>query len=560
MKLKIGCCLFVLGLTLIAQQKVEPAQHKEAGFQIAGIVVDSVTEQPLAKTRVSIAPVTDRQAYTTVVTGQDGKFFFSGLVTGKYALAAQRRGYLARAFNQHDQYSSSIAVGQNIDSSNLVFRMAAEGGISGVVTEDQGDRIREAMVLLFQNVMAGGVRKTLQRTQVMTDEEGAYHFSHLPPGKYFVAAKAKPWYAQHYLSPVEANDTLSSPSGPLDGPASVQAANIPRQPSPLDVAYAVTFYPEATDPGGAMAIVLGPGERASADITLSPVPALHIPLSTGNSDDPAPRPSFSLVERSFDAPPISVDAETMQQPSGALELVGVAPGRYVMQISTITADASSEQTEKEVDISGAGAMEFLSDETARVPFKAVIHFENGELPPSQGTVLLRNKKSLQDVNANISSKGEAEFKQGVPLGSYEVSLQTNRGIFIESMSATGANVAGRTVETKDGAVKLDLLVGIGEGTVTGTAIRKDKGVAGVMVVLVPEDPSNNQVLFRRDQSDSDGTFTLANIVPGGYTVLAIEKGWDMEWANAEVLKRFMPQGEKVVVEPKGKYSIKAKVQ
>jgi hypothetical protein len=77
---------------------------------------------------------------------------------------------------------------------------------------------------------------------------------------------------------------------------------------------------------------------------------------------------------------------------------------------------------------------------------------------------------------------------------------------------------------------------------------------------VPEDPVNNQVLFRRDQSDSDGTFTLAIVVPGRYTVLAIENGWELEWANPDALKKFMAQGEPVTVAPKGKYSVKVKVQ
>jgi hypothetical protein len=250
----------------------------------------------------------------------------------------------------------------------------------------------------------------------------------------------------------------------------------------------------------------------------------------------------------------------MQEPSGATELVGVVPGHYTMQIFTTTEDGSSQQNEKEVDISGTGAMEFASDETARIPFSAAIHMENGAAPPSQGRILLRDKKSLQIANASINSQGEAEFKQGISPGNYEVSLQTNTGIFIKNISVTGANASGRTVEIRNSPVKLDLLVGTGEGTITGTAIKNEKGFAGVMVALVPEDPFNNQVLFRRDQSDSDGSFTLANIVPGRYTVLALENGWDTEWGTPEALKRFLPRGDKVVVEAKGKYSIKVKVQ
>jgi hypothetical protein len=81
-----------------------------------------------------------------------------------------------------------------------------------------------------------------------------------------------------------------------------------------------------------------------------------------------------------------------------------------------------------------------------------------------------------------------------------------------------------------------------------------------MIVLVPADAADNQVLFRRDQSDSDGTFTLANVVPGRYTVLAINNGWELEWAKPEVLKKFMALGEGVIVEARGNYSVKVKVQ
>jgi hypothetical protein len=191
---------------------------------------------------------------------------------------------------------------------------------------------------------------------------------------------------------------------------------------------------------------------------------------------------------------------------------------------------------------------------------ATVHFES-LAPAGQMSILLRAKKSTQVFNERVDAKGEAEFKQGgVPPGTYEISLQ-GQGPFIKSISATGARVTGRTLEIKDGGpVKLVLETALGEGTITGTALRGDKPVAGAMVVLVPNDPGNNLVLFRRDQSDSDGTFLLANAVPGHYTVVAIEDGWDLEWGNPDVLNKFMPQGEVVVVERHGKYSVKVKVQ
>ena len=79
------------------------------------------------------------------------------------------------------------------------------------------------------------------------------------------------------------------------------------------------------------------------------------------------------------------------------------------------------------------------------------------------------------------------------------------------------------------------------------------------MLLVPQEFEQGSELFRRDQSDSDGTFTLI-AVPGRYTLVAIENGWDQEWANPAVLKTWLKSGEAVDVAPNGKYNIKVAVQ
>ena len=69
----------------------------------------------------------------------------------------------------------------------------------------------------------------------------------------------------------------------------------------------------------------------------------------------------------------------------------------------------------------------------------------------------------------------------------------------------------------------------------------------MMVVLVPDNPEANLELFRRDQSDLDGSFVLRSIVPGVYTVIAIEDGWTLNWSQPAVIARYAPHGEKLVV-------------
>jgi hypothetical protein len=85
------------------------------------------------------------------------------------------------------------------------------------------------------------------------------------------------------------------------------------------------------------------------------------------------------------------------------------------------------------------------------------------------------------------------------------------------------------------------------GNVEGFAKSGEKGIAGVMVVLVPKDPSSSPDLFRRDQTDLDGSFQLNSVVPGSYTILAIQDGWDLDWSQPASIAPYMKKGQLIEV-------------
>jgi hypothetical protein len=174
---------------------------------------------------------------------------------------------------------------------------------------------------------------------------------------------------------------------------------------------------------------------------------------------------------------------------------------------------------------------------------------------------LFNVKTRDYFNEQVADKNAADFRQPIPSGTYELALTNGRGEFIRSISAVGARSLGRTVNIKGtGNVELKVSIGHGMGQVTGTVLRDGKPFAGAMVMLVPEHPGENGILFRRDQSDTDGTFTLAGAIPGKYTVLAIENGWDLAWLNPAILQPYLAKGSPVEVLPNGKYDVKVNLQ
>lgn len=112
--------------------------------------------------------------------------------------------------------------------------------------------------------------------------------------------------------------------------------------------------------------------------------------------------------------------------------------------------------------------------------------------------------------------------------------------------------------TDDVRLTLDLTRAV--PAIDGVALRDGKPVAGAMVVLVPPDPENDQSLFRRAETDSDGSFSLVSVVPGNYTVIAIDRGWNVEWTSSAVLARYLAAGTPVRADASGRYQLGVNVQ
>ena len=83
----------------------------------------------------------------------------------------------------------------------------------------------------------------------------------------------------------------------------------------------------------------------------------------------------------------------------------------------------------------------------------------------------------------------------------------------------------------------------------GVARHKAKSVLGAMIAMVPNNPADNGELFRRDQSELDATFSLGTVIPGEYTIVALENGWDLNWSQPSVIAHYVEKNRKITVAP-----------
>jgi hypothetical protein len=231
---------------------------------------------------------------------------------------------------------------------------------------------------------------------------------------------------------------------------------------------------------------------------------------------------------------------------GVWELSGVPQGNYKVGIF----GGANRQELRSAEVSAAtdGQKIDTSDIQALGSVKVFVQLVGEKTVPSTLAVALRIPRGNVKSWSNVDAKGEAQLQQVAP-GRYEVvSWNMGRPYGIVHIGAEGCDLSGRLVMIDAGAapsISLTLAAGVGE--VEGVVKRNGKPLAGAMVVLVPNDPAGHLDLFRRDQSDLDGTFAVHNVVPGTYTILAIDDGWDLDWSRPEVIATYLQRGQTISV-------------
>ena len=517
----VALAAMLAGVADLGAQASSPGQ-----FRIAGTVVNRQDGTALDRVRVILRNVKDPKDVQSVLTREDGRFEFE-VRTGKFALHAAKRGFISSDYNQHEQYSTAIVAGAGVDTENLTLKLAPSAVLTGRVLDESGEPVRDATVILWREDHTTGVSRISQFRQQASDDLGTYEFAPLDAGTYYLSVNANAWYAVH--------PRAFTPEGKAIAPGAVDAS--------LDVVYPTTYYSSATESDAATPIVLEGGERPELDLRLTPLPALHLLFrSPSNGENAIGIPV--LQKRAFDG----FDRPLRWQPPepiapGLTELV-TPPGKYEVRVygsgqSGRIVEADLTQDRQEIDGTAGEAVSTV---------RASVRLLEGGMLPRELFVVLRDAKRRITTGAEVKGKGEADFGEVAP-GTYEVLAGSRADSYsVLGVSVNGQATSGHTLHVPAGAtMSVTLTMVEGSAHVAGVARRAGKPVAGAMVVLIPKHPGNNLDLFRRDQSDLDGSFSLSGVVPGAYTVTAIDDGWKLDWSRPEVISRYAARGTGLVV-------------
>jgi len=461
-----------------------------------------------------------------MITSENGRFEFDSIPAGKFSLEGAKRGFMGAGYQEHEQFSTAIVTGAGFNTENLVLCLTPLALLAGKVIDESGDPVRNAQLMLYVESRQDGLNRIERVNFATTDDQGSYEFAELAPGNYYVSVAAKPWYAVHPSSTY------------VEGVGNVP----PGVARSLDVAYPTTFYDGASNSDGATPIAIRGGDHVQVDIHLNPVPALHLFVRA-----PAEATQgFSMPmiqQRVFDSPEfVPAEGAGFVAP-GVIELVGIPAGKY-----SVSSRESAPGQRGEMNLTKDGQELETPPSEASATVKVSVKMARGETLPKGLNLVLRDSRRQSVAFKPIEASGEVTFED-VPAGKYVVLVNSQPPPHtIARISSHGVESEGHDINVAAGA-SMDLSASIVTGIVRveGFAKRGGKPVSGVMVALVPKDPETHLERVRRDQSDMDGSFAFRGVLPGSYTLIAIEDAWDFPWMQPGSLERYAQHGQNLTI-------------
>jgi hypothetical protein len=508
----------LFGCIVLYAQRAQTTSAMVAGepYRIAGVLVNAVSGEPVRRGLVQALNEGGR-AVASCTTDNDGRFSLDHLEAAKYQLSASKRGFRIQSYDEHDEFATSIVTGPGQDTVHLDFRLMPNAVLFGTVTDDDGEPVANARVMLFRRPKhPGDGERTALIDGAATDDTGSYEIGNLAAGDYLLAVTAEPWYAMHDPAAAKRN-------------------------SALDVVYPVTYFDSTTDEQAATPIALTGGMRQEANISLHAVPALHISVSAQRRPDGNPG-GGELQQIVLGTVVGGANNYSYSTNSGILTMDGVTPGHYqfVLHGDSDRVLGVSLSSNQQLDPGSAGSASGVAGR---------VRMASGVAAPDQMTISLEriDDGPGQSQYATEAHQGRFRFDSVVP-GEYAIwATGGDKSLPVIAVSVGATEQAGNVIPIRDRTPQVIVTLSDSQTRIEGFASKDGKGIAGAMMVLLPKNTTQWRALTRRDQSDSDGSFAFHDVAPGQYTALAIEDGWPLDWTSPAAMARYLPGGRNVIV-------------
>jgi hypothetical protein len=481
-----------------------PAQDQSGS--VSGVVLDTVTHQPIRKATVHFDPLGGGMgAGATIpvskstVTDAAGSFTLANVDPGKYSVTAQHANYLdGRGLGASK--TVEIKAGENAASINVELIPGAS--ISGHVVDEDGDPMNGCGVLATpQSVNGRGGRFN---NASVSPEDGSFRIYGMPPGKYILRANCRQPAFQP--RPFSAGPEL-----------------------PPSAAYPAQFYPAVADLKSAQPVEIFPGsEKTGIEFRMRPAPVTQINGVFTSGIDSAIRPLLNVHMIPFEdhSPWSGATNAVLDRERPTFQFPQVFPGSYALAAFAFPNGGPDNAVGafQRVDVKNT-PVEVALELHPAMKIQGTIEIE-GAANSAPGTQPLTPNQCSVELNSEYQIGSPSARSQAAADGTF-VLVQVLPGLWRLRVNAPNAFLKaawlGTTEVTKSvidltsgSAAALKLLMSTNTATLRGT------GPPGEMIfALNQEDVANGS---NGTIVDQNGQFNFPHLAPGSYRIVASNPG------------------------------------
>ena len=470
--------------------------------------------------------------FASAVTDAQGHYEIREVPAGRLRVSAGRSGSFPSLAGSPHSSTILLAEGEQVDNVNI--SIARRGVITGTIVDEAGEPIEgltvRAMSARFQE---GRLRLVPNAGTMRTNDRGQYRIFGLSPGSYHIVASDAP-------SPV-------IPGGP-----------------PVHASLQV-FYPGRTSAAEALPL------QVDAEVVVGGIDLMFAPYRGGRILGQAqlssgrPFNGTAVLVHSARTGALASEPRAVPIQDGRFEFLHVAPGDYVVQAAAWkTWEVSEEFGAAPVRVGGEEAASLGITTTPPSTLSGTIRLEGepGSTRPSD--FQLRTLPADPDFALALPSvepallervdvRVDGRFTITGLVGPRRITATAPAGWWLKSAVIDGINAADDPFAFGPGAAgraNVDVVFASGAVTISGRVTNaRAEPLAGYPVVVFPADASR---IYHRSRylgmtySDRSGRFTVPNLPPGDYSVVAVDAALEADdWQHPGVLNALSAAARRV---------------
>ena len=586
---------FVMVLILAATgaapaQQVPGVEPQATGTgAITGRVVDAGTNTPVAGARLWMhqtrgeTPTGVYPRSEQLTTDSAGAYAFRNLPAGQFSIEATADGYEPGAVGKRrpEGEGAWITLEDGQTFSNATIELFRGGTISGVVTNDRGEPMKDVQVDTWLRTSNGELK---HRNGAITDAAGAYRITAVPGGNHFVVAHV--WHNTIRQGPTIADSCFPPvpppPLGAAPRPAVVEKPKhaegewftiLPRwisEPAPDDRGQPrtipTTMYPSVSEVSQASAVsILGGDDRTGIDLQLRPATTTTIQGRVVPSAGKSIGKGTEVRLRWPGAPSDVSEHTTWVQPDNTFRFLGVPAGSYVLEVQLQEVDSCDSivrhnedaLTQMPLEVPPTGLDDVVVPIASGVTMQGRVRFD-GKTPRPELIYIGLTPVFGGDARPGDWIDDARITVAGLVAGSYAVLVSQNGEPrwFVRSMTLGRLDLTTRpaTID-RDDVLGVDVTMTDRPSPLDGRIVdATGKVVRDATVVVFPVDRASwptahdDLIGFARTRS-LDGTYRFEHLVPGDYFIAALDERRMGDWPRARFLEAIAKQASPVRIAP-----------